>query len=156
MPTSEMTIDGVELVGIAQLTEPEMATFLEAVVKPAKLSRTAYVVSVGSRQLDHFVEPQMNRDNSRYMHMPDPTQQDGKERQDFDTLQALRRMGLRLTSPREDWVRECGVDWTEFFFAKEGNVAESGEIEYGKGPKFDTAFADYWKYMASKSGKEQG
>jgi hypothetical protein len=41
-----------------------------------------------------------------------------------------------------------------FLFAKEGNVAESGEIEYGKGPKFDTAFADYWKYMASKSGNE--
>ncbi|KAM6489347.1 hypothetical protein JOM56_015248 [Amanita muscaria] len=138
VPTSELTIDGVELVGITQLTEPEMATFLEAVVKPAKLSRTAYVVSVGPRKLDHFVEPQMNRNNSHYMHKPDPTQGDGRERHDFDTLQAFRRMGLRLTSPREDWVRECGVDWTEFFFAKEGNVAES-------------AFADYWKYMASKS-----
>ena len=148
MPTSELTIDGVELVGMAKLTEPEMAAFLEAVVKPAKLSRVAYIVSAGSRKLDQFVEPQMNRTNSHYMHKPDPTQED---RHDFDTLQKFRRMGLRLTSPREDWVRECGVDWSEFFFAKEGDVAESGEIEYGKGPKFDTAFADYWKYMASKS-----
>jgi len=149
VPTSELTIDGVELVGIAQLTEPEMATFFEAVVKSAKLSRTAYVVSASSRKLDDFVEPQMNRNNSHYMHKPDPTQEDGH---DFDTLQALRGMGLKLTSPREDWVRECGVDWAEFFFAKDsGNVAGSGEIEYGKGPKFDTAFADYWKYMASKS-----
>ena len=151
VPTSDLTIDGVELVGIAQLTESEMAIFLEAVVKPAKLSRTAYVVSVGSRKLDHFVEPQMNRNNSHYMHQPDPTQEDGKEGHDFETLQAFRRMGLRLTSPKEDWIRECGVDWTEFFFAKEGNAAENGEIEYGKGPKFDTAFADYWKYIASKS-----
>ena len=137
--------------GIAQLTESEMAIFLEAVVKPAKLSRTAYIVSVGSRKVDHFVEPQMNRNNSHYMYKPDPAQEDGKERHDFETLRAFQRMGLRLMSPKEDWVRECGVDWTEFFFAKEGNVAESGEIEYGKGPKFDTAFADYWKYMASKS-----
>lgn len=136
--------------GIAQLTEPEMAVFLEAVLKPAKLSPAACTVSVGSRQLDQFVEPQMNRNNSRYMHRPDPAEVDGKERHDFETLQALRRMGLRLTSPRDDWVRECGVDWTVFFFDKEGRATGSGEIEYGKGPKFDTAFADYWKYMASK------
>ena len=131
VPTSELTIDGVELVGIAQLTEPEMVTFLEAVVKPVKLSPTVYVVSVGSRNLDHFVEPQMNRKNSHYMHKPaaDPTRWT-EERHDFETLRAFQRMGLRLTSPREDWVRECGVDWTEFFFAKEGNVAEGGEIEY--------------------------
>ena len=103
VPTSELTIDGVQLVGIAQLTEPEMAVFLEAVLKPAKLSPAAYTVSVGSRQLDQFVEPQMNRNNSRYMHRPDPAEVDGKGRHDFETLQALRRMGLRLTSPRDDW-----------------------------------------------------
>lgn len=137
--------------GIAQLTEPEMAAFLEAVVKPAKLSPAAYIRSVGSRQLDRFVEPQMNRNNSRYMHRPDPAEGDGKERDDFDMLQALRRMGLTLTSSKEDWVRECGVDWTEFFFNEEGNAVKSGEIEYGKGPKFNTAFADYWKYMATRS-----
>ena len=152
VPTSDLTIDGVELVGISQMTEPEMATFLEAIVKPAKLSSSAYIMSAGSRQLDCFVEPQMNRNNSRYMHRPDPAEGDGKERNGYEMLQALRRMGLRLTSPREDWVRECGVDWTEFFFNEEGKVVESGEIEYGKGPKFNTAFADYCKYMASKSG----
>ncbi|KAF9032612.1 hypothetical protein BJ165DRAFT_1517175 [Panaeolus papilionaceus] len=151
VPTSELTIDGVELVGIAQLTKPEMATFLEAVVKPAKLSPAAYIVSVGSRHLDQFIEPQMNRNNSRYMHRPDPAGVEGKERHDFEVLQELRRKGLRLTSPREDWVKECRVDWTEFFFDEKESSVESGEIEYGKGPKFDTAFADYWKYMASKS-----
>jgi hypothetical protein len=80
---------------------------------------------------------------------PDLSEGDGKE--NFEMLQALRRMGLRETSPKENWVRECGVDWTEFFFNEERNAVESGEIEYGKGPKFNTAFADYWKYMASKS-----
>jgi hypothetical protein len=54
-------------VGIAQLTEPEMATFLEAVVKPAKLSPMVYIVSVGSRNLITF-HPQMNRKNSHYIH----------------------------------------------------------------------------------------
>ena len=43
-----------------------MVTFLKAVVKPAELSPTVSVVSVGSRNLDHFVKPQMNRKNSYY------------------------------------------------------------------------------------------
>ena len=58
----------------------------------------------------------MNRNNSHYMHRPNPAEGDGKERHDYEMLQALRGKGLRLTSPREDWVRECGVDWTVFFF----------------------------------------
>ena len=120
MPTSDLTIDGVELVGISQMTEPEMATFLEAIVKRAKLSPVAYIMSVGSRQLDWFVEPHMNRNNSHYMHRPNPAEGDGKERHDYKMLQALRRKGLRLTSPWEDWVRECGWTGRSSFSTRKG------------------------------------
>ncbi|KAF3126251.1 hypothetical protein TWF703_010509 [Orbilia oligospora] len=149
VPTSELTIEGAELVGITQLDKDSMATFLEAVVGPARRSPVASIKSMSTRQIDDFVEPQMNRKNSSYMHRVEPDRMKAKEREEYETLQRMRRRGLRLTSASDLWVAECDMDWPEFFFGKRGDIG-STEIDYWKGPKNDTTWADYWNYMATK------
>ncbi|RPB19497.1 hypothetical protein L211DRAFT_842571 [Terfezia boudieri ATCC MYA-4762] len=146
--TSELTIEGVELVGITQLDKHTMASFLEAVVGPARKSPVAYITSLGSRKVEDFIEPQINKKNTKYMHRPGLDQLDAKEREEYETLQRLRGRGLKLTSASETWVRECGMHWPEYFFGKR---EDNKELEYGKGPKFDSTWADYWKWMASKN-----
>ncbi|KAF8464692.1 hypothetical protein BDZ91DRAFT_729647 [Kalaharituber pfeilii] len=141
VPTSELTIEGVELVGVQQLDKQAMATFLEAVVGRAKSSPTAYIVSIGEHNIDQFIEPQMNNENHHYMYRG-LDRLNGKERREHETLQALRRNGLRLTSPSGDWMRKLGMDWTEYFFGVV-EVTEGKELNYGTGPKFDMARGDY-------------
>ncbi|KAK6513601.1 hypothetical protein TWF506_008038 [Arthrobotrys conoides] len=152
VPTSELTIDGVELVGITQLDKHSMAAFLETVIGPARKSSVACTKSLTSRQIEDFIEPEMNRKNSSYMHKLEPDRMKGNEREEYETLQRMRRRGLKLTSASEIWVAECGMDWPDFFFGKRENTG-STELEYGTGPKSDTSWADYWKWMASNSSK---
>ncbi|KAF3192150.1 hypothetical protein TWF788_004337 [Orbilia oligospora] len=149
VPTSELTIEGVELVGIAQLDKDSMATFLEAVVGPARRSPVASIKSMSTRRIDDFIEPQMNRKNSSYMHRSEPDRMKAKEREEYETLQRMRRRGLKLTSASDLWVTECGMDWPQFFFGKREDIG-SAEIDYWKGPKNDTTWAGYWNYMATK------
>ncbi|KAF3910967.1 hypothetical protein AA313_de0200731 [Arthrobotrys entomopaga] len=148
--TSELTIEGVELVGITLLDKHSMATLLEAVVGPARRSPVAYTASAGSRQIEDFIEPQANRKNSKYMYRSLPEQLDAKRREEYEILQLMRRRGLKLTSDPEIWVGECGMNWPEFFFGERENI-DNTELDYGKGPKSNTMEADYWKWMASNN-----
>ncbi|KAK6527197.1 hypothetical protein TWF281_010388 [Arthrobotrys megalospora] len=148
VPTSELTIEGVELVGITQLDKHHMATFLEAVVGPARRSSVAYITSAGSHQVEDFIEPQTNTKNSK----SGLDRMDAKQREEYETLQRMRRRGLKLTSASEMWIGECGMDWPDFFFGNREDIGSTG-LEYGKGPKSDTTWADYWQWMASKDTK---
>jgi len=129
-----------------------MAAFLEAVVGPARMSPVAYITSLGSREIEDFIEPQMNKGNTKYMHRSGRDRMDAKQREEYETLQHMRRAGLKLTSASETWVGKCGMHWPEYFFGKREDIGNK-ELEYGKGPKFDTSWADYWKWMASNNSQ---
>ncbi|KAF3918219.1 hypothetical protein ABW20_dc0108507 [Dactylellina cionopaga] len=148
VPTSELTIEGVELVGITQLDKISMATLLEAVIGPTRRSPVANMTFLGSRQVEDFIEPQKNTKNSHYMYKSGPDRMDAKQREEYETLQRMRRRGLKLTSASQMWVEECGMDWPDFYFGKRQDIER--ELEYGKGPKSDKTWSGYWEWMASK------
>lgn len=112
IPTSELSIPGVELLGARTFERDELAVFLEAVHERCSLTGAAGARFTGPCKIvkwldietpgrDYFERPGL------WLNKPGHEEYVGSLRRQFS---------LHLYSGKEIWIQNVGMDWPEYFF----------------------------------------